>query len=98
MINGVEEYEVEAIIDSRLSQGKLQYLVKWKGYPNEEMTWEAEENLGNARDAVEDFHKRRPAAPRRIRASLTFIPLVNYTETTGAVHDWTKGRSRGRDP
>ena len=38
------EYEAEKILDSRLHRGKLQYLVKWKGYPNEENTWEPENN------------------------------------------------------
>ena len=31
-IEGEFEYEVEQILDSRLYQGKLQYLVKWLGY------------------------------------------------------------------
>ena len=32
------EWEVESIKDSRLYRGKLQFLVKWKGYPHEEST------------------------------------------------------------
>jgi hypothetical protein len=28
-----EEYKVEKIMDSKLQQGRIRYLVKWKGYP-----------------------------------------------------------------
>ncbi|OHS99113.1 chromobox protein [Tritrichomonas foetus] len=34
------EYEVEAIRDYRIIKKKEQFLVKWKGYPEEENTWE----------------------------------------------------------
>ena len=40
-----EEYEVEAIVSDRIKKGKKQYLLKWKGYPDSENTWEDEESL-----------------------------------------------------
>ena len=45
IIDGEEEYEVEAILDHRGGNHKnqQQYLVKWKGYP--ETTWEPQSNL-----------------------------------------------------
>jgi len=41
LVDGEEEYEVEKILDSRrFGRGrKLQYLVKWKGYPDSENQW-----------------------------------------------------------
>lgn len=79
------EWEVEFIKDSRLYKGKLQYLVKWKNYPQEECTWEPPEHLKNASKAVKDFHTKHPSAPRRISAvtfdRLSFIPYTNYTTT-----------------
>merc|ERR1712168_1553008 len=40
------EYVVEKILNHRLdSDGRKQYLLKWKGYPDEENTWEPSENL-----------------------------------------------------
>ena len=47
-IQGQEEYEVEQILDSRKRRGKLQFLVKWKGYTDEHNSWEPFENLENA--------------------------------------------------
>jgi Chromo (CHRromatin Organisation MOdifier) domain len=42
LVGGEQEYEVEHIINHRCTgQGKtLQYLVKWKGYPESDNTWE----------------------------------------------------------
>ncbi|KAG6325841.1 hypothetical protein ID866_13248 [Astraeus odoratus] len=53
-----EEYEVDHIIDSRMYKGKLQYLVHWKGYRDEEHTWEPQSNLQNAPDALKEFVER----------------------------------------
>jgi Chromo (CHRromatin Organisation MOdifier) domain len=39
IIDGEPEYEVEAVLDSRLCQRKLQFLVSWKGYAYEEHSW-----------------------------------------------------------
>ena len=35
IVNGEERYEVESIENSRLRRGKMEYLVKWKGYTRE---------------------------------------------------------------
>jgi hypothetical protein len=55
-INGEEEYEVERIVASRrFGRGhKLQYLVKWKGYPDAENQWVNKEDVF-AEDAVREF-------------------------------------------
>ena len=41
LIDGEEEYEVEEIINERRHgrNRKLQYLIKWKGYPSSENSW-----------------------------------------------------------
>jgi len=38
-------------------QRKEKFLVRWKGYTVEEDTWESRENLGNAKELVEEFER-----------------------------------------
>ena len=52
-----EEYEVERIISHRLRRGKPEYLVKWRGYPLSDCTWEPTVNLSHCAEAIESFHE-----------------------------------------
>jgi Chromo (CHRromatin Organisation MOdifier) domain len=50
-----EEYEVEAIKDKRERRRKIEYLVKWKDYPDEESSWEPREHLLHSQRKVQEF-------------------------------------------
>ena|SRR5436190_18028614 len=63
IIEGEEEYEVGAILDSKIVQRKLEYYVDWEGYTPEERTWEPVEHLTRALDLIADFHRRYPLRP-----------------------------------
>ena len=53
--DGNEEYEVEAILDSRMFRRKLQYLVRWRGYGYEEHSWVNKDDI-HALEAVNEFY------------------------------------------
>ncbi|CAJ0965598.1 unnamed protein product, partial [Ranitomeya imitator] len=55
------EYVVK-ILDSRISRRKLQYLVKWKGYGQEDNSWVFASDV-HAADLVRAFHLARPGWP-----------------------------------
>ena len=57
-VDGLPEFEVHQIVDSRYFYRKLQYLVDWVGYNDSETSWEPVENLSNADIAIRDFHER----------------------------------------
>ncbi|CAJ0938773.1 unnamed protein product [Ranitomeya imitator] len=54
LVEGELEYVVK-ILDSRISRRKLQYLVKWKGYGQEDNSWVFASDV-HAADLVRAFH------------------------------------------
>ena len=94
--DGVEEYEVESILDSQIFWGKLEYLVWWKGYGIEEDGWRPSDVKG-ARRLITKFHRRNPEAPQHISAidfsNLPFHPLTNFMDTLDTVPSgWATGQ------
>ena len=63
VVDGAPQHEVATVLDSKIVQGHLFYLVDWVGYDESERSWEPADNMGNAADALEDFHATCPDRP-----------------------------------
>jgi hypothetical protein len=61
LIDGEEEYEVEAILDSHMCYNQLEYLVKWKGYDESHNQWEVHTQL-HAKPRIAQFHRKYSSA------------------------------------
>jgi len=95
LIEDAEEYEVEAVINHRHygRRHQLQYLIKWKGYPSSDNTWEPKDNV-HAEDLVKEYHRRHPlnsvkratgrGTRKLIRALLTPTPPLSPTNKVKA--------------
>ena len=79
IIDREEEWVVEDILDSKLINQKLRYLVKWKDFGMEHNSWEPQENF-HAPDIITDFYRKHPVAMRHIQSaeffSLPFQPTI----------------------
>ena len=64
-IDGVEEWEVEKILNKRKIRGIVKYLIWWKEFTVEYNIWEREKNLENSKKAVAEFEKKISAEVRR---------------------------------
>ena len=58
------EWEVEEILDIKKSRNKLQYRVKWKDWPEDDLTWYPAANFGNSQELINIFHARYPEKPK----------------------------------
>ncbi|KAG0581952.1 hypothetical protein KC19_3G022700 [Ceratodon purpureus] len=65
-IGGDKEFVVSEILDSRIHQPRLEYLVHWHGYDVSKRTWEPASNLENALEMIQEFHWQYPQKPRSV--------------------------------
>ena len=66
-VGGDDDYSVEKIIDKRIAKnGKIEYLLKWKGYREDESTWEPKENL-NCEKLMDNFEREHMVRKRKIK-------------------------------
>ena len=70
LVNNKEEYEVETVLDSRKFGRRrcLQYLIKWKGYPDSNNQWIDKDDV-SADDKVWEFKTSNPAKEVHIRGA-----------------------------
>jgi len=56
-VEGVEEWEVEKILNKKKMREVEKYLIWWKGFTVEGDIWERKENLKNAKELIEEFEQ-----------------------------------------
>ncbi|CAI9786073.1 unnamed protein product [Fraxinus pennsylvanica] len=70
-------YEIEAVRRKRVRKGQVQYLIKWRGWPEAENTWEPLKNLLQCSDVIDAFEeslmtgKSRSARGRKRKHGIT---------------------------
>lgn len=62
LVDGEEEYEVEAIIGHRYNRNKLEYLVRWVGYDAQFDEYLPLQNLTNCAEMVADYNRTHNVA------------------------------------
>lgn len=67
LVDGEEEWIVEGILDSKVINRKLRYLVKWEGFGIEHNSWEPWDDV-HAPDLIAEFYRKHPGAARQIGA------------------------------
>ncbi|KAI3800661.1 hypothetical protein L1987_28755 [Smallanthus sonchifolius] len=58
-------YEIESVRKKRSRKGKIQYLIKWRGWPEAANTWEPVENLMSCSDVIDAFEERMRSGKQR---------------------------------
>jgi len=94
LVDNAEEYKVEKVLDSwHFSRRcKLQYLIKWKGYPDSDNKW-VDKNDVHASKVIREFKNQNPASETHINTSCTsnFLipsphPTCTFTCSTPMLH------------
>ena len=98
IVDGKEEWVVEEILDSRMVNWRLRYLVKWEGFGVEHNSWEPWDNV-HVPELVADFYWRHPGAACHIRmvdfCSIPFRSVSGRHYLEGGVD--VRGRSTSSD-
>ena len=89
LIDGEEEYEVERIVNHRCHgrARRLQYLIKWKGYPESDNTWEPADQV-HAPELIKLYHRHSPLNSikgRQLQSRVQCPPGLTYPPLLGVV-------------
>ena len=82
-----QEYEVECITAEKVVRKRKLYLVKWRGWPEEDSTWENEAALADAKECLEEWKAGRQQNRRLKKTAIATpvpMPAATMAEATEA--------------
>jgi hypothetical protein len=57
LIDGEEQYVVEAIVEHRRHNNRREYLLQWEGWPREDWTWAPESELSHCKEILTKYKR-----------------------------------------
>jgi hypothetical protein len=96
LVEGVKEYLVEEILDSKMFRSRLKFKIKWEGYGLEHDSWKYATEV-HAPEWITEFYRKNPAAPRQIQAAIIsqFLSILSLQSTSRRSSPKKGGRCKG---
>ncbi|XP_022253749.1 uncharacterized protein LOC106469502 [Limulus polyphemus] len=81
-------FSVEKILNKRKHKDKVEYLIKWKNYPDSENCWEPEENI-LSKDLIEEYEQniRCKSSPKKRKGQTSDTPGVELKKVKVELRD-----------
>jgi hypothetical protein len=74
LIDNNKEYEIETIVSHRRKGNQWQFLIKWKGYPTSDNSWENKDNLEHSEETLNEYKEHQGGiGPRKIKRGRIFF-------------------------
>ena len=67
IIQGEEEWEVEAILNDKIVGKTRKYLIKWKGFGDDSNTWQTATDLKHAKDKIQEYKDQKALTSKKPR-------------------------------